>query len=175
MITPARRIQALCRLCATMVPGTSSPEYAERVARLLFMTIAHESGGFRWRRQLGFRPDTTRGAFGLSQVERASLEASLEQSWADNTLGEACRAYLSCAQSPWPTEPSGAMRVLQKPEGDALSVLYCRLHYWRIPTLVPGGIVAQSEYAKRWYNTHLGKATPEQYAAAFKRHWPDKE
>jgi len=155
-----------------MVPGHHSAEYIDAVTRLLFMTLAHESGGFKWRRQLGFRPDTTRGAFGLAQVEMASMSDSFRQMWADNQLGQNCLEYLSRMQSPYPVELRNARMLLQTPEGDALAVLFCRLHYWRIPTPVPMNIDAQAEYAKRWYNTHLGRATPGQYRDAFLKHWP---
>ena len=45
-------ILRLCRDCAASIYGTAppSPQYAERVAKLLFMTAAHESLAFRFRR-----------------------------------------------------------------------------------------------------------------------------
>lgn len=73
-------ILRLCRDCAASLYGAvpPSPAYAEQVAQLLFMTAAHESAGFRYRRQIGFRRESQGGAFGLWQCELGSLEASID-------------------------------------------------------------------------------------------------
>jgi len=60
-------ILRLCRDCAASLYGAvpPSPAYAEQVAQLLFMTAAHESAGFRYRRQIGFRRVRSRGLSAL--------------------------------------------------------------------------------------------------------------
>ena len=75
----SRVVRLLCDDCACSIYTSTAPSmaYADRVARLLFMTAAHESGGFRWRRQLGFSRDDDRGAFGLWQCEWQSIADSI--------------------------------------------------------------------------------------------------
>jgi hypothetical protein len=173
MMTPALRCQLMCNTCAYAIHGgTISAQYADAVARLLFMTIAHESDSFKARRQYGFRPDTTRGAFGWAQTEKASMDASFDRMWLGDAVGNSCVRYLDCWNSIKPVNTYEMRMAVQKPEGDALSVLLCRLHYLRVAAPVPLGLVEQSEYAKYYYNTRLGKAKPSDYLKAYQRHWP---
>lgn len=173
-MTPARRIQLLCRLCAaTIHTGAIDPAYSESVARLLFLTIAHESDSFRARRQYGFRPETTTGAFGLAQTEKGSMDLSTERMHRPDAIGASCQAFLDCCGVKMPVNTRAAMLAVQVPQGDALSVLLCRLHYLRVREPVPASQLEQAVYAKAYYNTRFGKATPEHYIRAFDRHWPD--
>jgi len=172
--TDAERVAEMCRDAAAQIYATReqpSLAYQQRVARLLFMTIAHESGAFRWRRQLGFRADSDRGAFGLGQCERGSIMDSTKFCDARPAVESRVRSFLFDwpGWSSWPLMRSH----LQTLEGDRLSVALCRLHYLRVPTLVPGGLEDQARYAKQWYNTALGKATWQQYRDAFLRLWPE--
>jgi hypothetical protein len=74
----------------------------------------------------------------------------------------------------WPHwgEWSHMRSLLQTSSGDRLSIALCRLHYLRVPALVPGDLSAQAEYAKRYYNTLAGKATASDYRDAFEQLWP---
>jgi hypothetical protein len=169
----ARRVWAMCNTCSYMIhSGRISEHYAEAVTRQLFMTIAHESDGFRARRQYGFSPDTTTGAFGFAQNERASIEQGFYRMWRGDAVGKACRDYLDLWGSKKPVNPHECRMFVQEPLGDPLSVLLCRLHYLRVPAPIPLDLEQMSRYAKQHYNTHLGKATPEDYLRAFHRHWP---
>ena len=179
----ARAIQHLCGDCAVSIYGNRAPSmaYAERVCKLLFMTAAHESGGFRWRRQLGFGRLDTRGAFGLWQVERQSIEHSIRyiRHPARPELYGRCVTWLDQYDRDFPdlnlSEPSiiGICTVMQDPRGDALACLFARLHYLKFPAPVPSTLPAMADYAKKYYNTHLGKATPQDYLTAFERWWPE--
>ena len=167
-------VAELCRDAASRIYATKeqpSIGYQQRVARLLFMTIAHESGGFRWRRQLGFRADSDRGAYGIAQCERGSIMDSTKFCDARPQLNARVKSYLL----DWPGWSSWPMmkKMLQTREGDRLSVALCRLHYLRVPELVPADLWDQAQYAKQHYNTLAGKATPQQYADAFLRLWPE--
>jgi hypothetical protein len=169
----ARRVQAMCNTCAYMIHGgTIAPHYAEAVARQLFMTIAHESDSFRARRQYGFQPTTSTGAFGFAQNEVASINAGLYRLSRADAVGAACKAFLDLWACPVPINPYEARMAVQEPQGDPLSVLLCRLHYLRVPAPIPLELEQMSRYAKTHYNTHLGKATPEDYLVAYNRHWP---
>ena len=173
-------ILRLCRDCAASIYGTAppSPQYAERVAKLLFMTAAHESLAFRFRRQIGFRRETCTGAFGLWQCELASIEASIDLIHRPDRrpLRDRCLAWLDR----WPGLEDVdlshrtlgiALLALQEPRGDPLSCLLARLHYLRVPEAVPATVQDMAVYAKRYYNTRLGKATASDYLRAYERWW----
>jgi len=53
----------------------------------------------------------------------------------------------------------------------ALSVVYARLHYRRIPEKLPDAddLTGQARYWKRYYNTALGRGTEEEYIANYRR------
>jgi len=173
-------ILRLCRDCAASIYGTAppSPQYAERVAKLLFMTAAHESLAFRFRRQIGFRRETCTGAFGLWQCELASIEASIDLIHRPDRrpLRDRCLAWLDR----WPGLEDVdlshrtlgiALLALQEPRGDPLSCLLARLHYLRVPEAVPATVQDMAVYAKRYYNTRLGKATAANYLSAYEKWW----
>ena len=173
-------ILRLCRDCAASIYGTAppSPQYAERVAKLLFMTAAHESLAFRFRRQIGFRRETCTGAFGLWQCELASIEASIDLIHRPDRrpLRDRCLAWLDR----WPGLEDVdlshrtlgiALLALQEPRGDPLSCLLARLHYLRVPEAVPATVQDMAVYAKAHYNTRLGKATAANYLSAYEKWW----
>ena len=179
--TNARRIQQLSRDCASSIYGATAPtpRYAEITARLLFMTAAHESGGFRHRRQIGFSRDSTRGAFGLWQCEQGSIGDSLAMLQRSNrrALQHHCVAWLDR----WhglsditlhPASLQAILYALQEPRGDPLSCLLARLHYMRDPEPIPEGLPCQARYAKDVFNTEAGSATPMLYFEAYQKYWP---
>ena len=45
-----------------------------------------------------------------------------------------------------------------------------RIFYYRIPYEIPKSLEGQANYYKQWYNTSLGKATPEQYIANYNKY-----
>lgn len=169
----ARRVMALCHECAHSIHGgTISDHYALSVARLLFMTLAHESDSFRARRQYKFKPTTSGGAFGLAQTERTSMWLSIKRMKRDDAVGRACRAFLTDHAITFPHKFKAAAMQVQVPAGDPLSVLLCRLHYLRVPAPVPGTITEMAAYAKKYYNTAAGKAKPTDYENAYYRLLP---
>jgi hypothetical protein len=52
----------------------------------------------------------------------------------------------------------------------AYGIIMARIHYLRAPQTIPSrnDLVSLAEYWKRWYNTHLGKGTPEKAIQAYK-------
>jgi len=154
-----------------------TPAYADRAARLLFMTAAHESAGFRYRRQIGFSPTSTRGAFGVTQCERANIRTSCD--WL------ARRPYARMRVEDWLHSHSGLasirldaagmapmLAVLQQEQGDPLSYLLARLSYYRHPEPIPATLGEMAWYAKKYHNTLAGSATVAMYLDAYRRYWP---
>lgn len=180
-----RQIQALCDDCACSIYNTRAPslEYARRVAKLLFMTAAHESGGFRWRRQLGLGRFDNRGAFGLWQCERASIEDSIRfvRSAKRRALYHHCVDWLDAYDHDFPDlslsehDLNAITTVMQDNRGDPLACLMARLHYLKFPGAVPPNTAGMAAYAKQYYNTHLGKAVAADYLIAFEKYWPGDE
>lgn len=178
-----KSIQLLCDDCACSIYGNNppSPAYADRVARLLFMTAAHESGGFRWRRQLGFGRFDSRGAFGLWQSEWAAIEDSIRYVRQPKRveLYQRCVTWLDGYDKDFPDLNLGAvakaniLTVIQDARGDPLACLLARLHYLRFPEPVPATPPGIADYAKRLYNTRLGKATAAHYLTAYEKWWKE--
>jgi hypothetical protein len=174
-------ILRLCRDCAASIYGTAppSPQYAERVAKLLFMTAAHESLAFRFRRQIGFRRETCTGAFGLWQCEWQSIADSIRYVRTPKRveLYNRCVTWLDGYDKYFPelavdeVSKNGILAVIQDSRGDPLSCLLARLHYLRVPEAVPATVQDMAAYAKRYYNTRLGKATAADYLSAYEKWW----
>lgn len=174
-------ILRLCRDCAASIYGTTppSPEYAERVAKLLFMTSAHESGGFRYRRQIGFTRDSVTGAFGLWQCEWPSIADSIRfiRNPKRAELYGRCVTWLDGYDRQFPelalhdVAQRGILATIQDVRGDPLSCLLARLHYLRVPEAVPATVQEMAAYAKKYYNTRLGSATDADYFRAYERWW----
>lgn len=171
--------RAMCESAGAMIYDTRQPteRYAMMAGQLLFMTAAHESDGFRARRQYGFSRDSTRGAFGLLQLEKGSIGDSLKMLATRPNLAEHTREYLrqypAVADIPFTADAlPRVLLLLQSAEGDALGVMLARLHYLRVRASIPELPAVQAVYAKRYYNTYYGKAMPHDYLNAWKKFWP---
>lgn len=190
-----RHIYDLCFDVARNVWTRQAPsgEYAEAVANIMFMTAAHESLQFRYRRQRGFGKTNQRGAFGLFQTEWAPALDSIGllsdnpalMANVQNFLGPYSgrnllrrlvdrHPFLLKAYKANPgnrndddADKQVFLGRLQRPDGDALAAVFCRLHYLRQPGAIPADPMEASRYAKKYYNTELGDATPERYYEAF--------
>lgn len=180
--TSSEKARMLCEACAEEVYDRRAPnmEYARRTARLLYMTGAHESGGWRWRRQVGYPRSGWHGAFGLWQCEAGSIRDSLRWLRTRPAVIHHAAAYLKpygqealmwAMVAGW--EDFGRMLLsLQKEEGDPMSCLLARLHYFRVREPIPAGDEAMAKYAKKYYNTYKGKAKASDYLNAFNTYWP---
>lgn len=154
----------LAAKCAGYFPTPQS------AALLMLGTCAHESDGFKTRRQYGFSQESSGGAFGLSQVQLNSLSDSIHYAKRIN-VAAACNAFLSPAEyAVWRLEnPVQIARAMMKPSGDGLAILACRLHYLQrrgaIPTFDgknPVQLLAQADYYVKQYNCG-GAATARKY------------
>jgi hypothetical protein len=174
-------LKAMCEEVASSIYGTRRPTeaYAERTARLLFMTAAHE-GHLKWRRQLSFVGATGarawKGAFGLWQIEAGSVADSLRYLMGRRDVLARCCALLEQHGSKVTLSPLSVHAILEAmtlPSGDIVSCLFARLHYLRVPASIPDAPEEQAAYAKRYYNTPKGKATAQVYLEDFHRYWPE--
>lgn len=51
-----------------------------------------------------------------------------------------------------------------------LSIIFCRLHYLRVPAALPVTIEGMSAYWKIYYNTHLGRGSVSQFIKSYKNY-----
>lgn len=146
-------------------------EYAEAIQRLLFMTWAHESDMFQASRQYGFTWRSDIGGWGPCQIEEGSVTDSMRLLQRKPNLATRVAQYVGQSgrgEVDWllALQPKQVLRLL--PVSERLSAAFCRLHYLRVPAAIPRDLNAAAEYAKRYYNTELGKATPEKYLQAYR-------
>jgi len=157
----------LCRECAAQVYGKTapSPAYAEAVARLLAGTCVTESF-MRWRRQQNFNLVRLDGAWGLWQTEQGAVMDSVKY------LRRRGDVLANCAQF---TDMTGVFDMdirgllMRIKDDDRFAVVFARLHYLRVASPVPGGLVEQAAYYKKYYNTSAGKGSVEKYLRDWRR------
>lgn len=134
--------------------------YSEEAVDLLMMTAAHESKGGTYLKQI-------KGpALGVYQMEPA-------------THYDIYKNYLRFnpkIKSLLEDFTINAGILLQEGEDMVFNLAYAtamaRVHYYRVPEALPSTLEGLAAYAKKYYNTELGKATAEDYLEAFKR-WRD--
>ncbi len=51
-----------------------------------------------------------------------------------------------------------------------LAIIFCRLHYLRVPAALPVTIEGMSAYWKIYYNTHLGRGSVSQFIKSYKNY-----
>ena len=166
-------IDMLHDVCKSVHSGLSPTDtYANRAALLLFMIACHESDLMRARRQYSFRGKARGGAFSLFQMEEASIRDSLRNMQSSDALRTSIVHYLYANNDTMfplelPTEEllDTVLLRIQQPEGDRWAAVLARLHILRIKAPVPDSAAAMASYAKKYWNTELGKATPLLYAA----------
>lgn len=134
--------------------------YSEEAVDLLMMTAAHESNGCSYVKQI------EGPALGVYQMEPAThydiYENFLKFNPAIKSLVEDF------------TMDAGLLFI----QGEdmtfnlAYATAMARVHYYRVPEALPKTLEGLAAYAKKYYNTELGKATAEDYLEAFKR-WKD--
>ena len=169
------QIYPMVALCGEMVYNRKppTPEYATNAKALLMMTAAHESGGFHYRRQGGYSPYSTSGAFGLFQLEWISISSSLDYLDRRTELKDHCLEYLEpygFHNAILDRRAKGAiLNILQQPAGDALGCMFARVHYLPKRGKIPDTLEGMAKYAKKYYNTEAGKATAEKYLDAYRR------
>jgi len=127
---------------------------SEAAVRLLLMIAAHESGGFTYCKQVNGP------ALGVFQMEPPTYRAVLE--------------YLE-RSGRFPSIPRNLREERLVFDADFAAAI-ARVYLVSKPEPLPEAddLDGLAEYAKKHWNTYLGKATPEQYHRAFLKHvWGD--
>ena len=143
-----------------------SKKYIRDVSDLLLGTAAHESGGFRYNRQMRFSYTSTRGAWGIWQIESISVKDTLQKLQDRPELDKNCGCWLVQSDrgprlSELHSAPIDYCRTF--PYSPAMCCIFARLHYLFKPGKIPSDITGQAEYWKKWYNTIEGAGTVDQY------------
>lgn len=126
---------------------------SEAAIRLLCMIAAHESGGFLYSKQV-------RGpALSFFQLEPAS--------YTDVCAYAMRKGYLK-GEIPGPVE-----RIIFDP---TFAAAIARIFILRIPEPLPDpdNLRGLARYAKKYWNTNLGKATPGMYLEAYQEYFGEK-
>lgn len=132
--------------------------YSETAVELLMMTAAHESHLGEYIAQVGGP------ALGIYQMEPAT-ENDIHTNYLFHRwrLDDCVTVYMTGQEDElvWNMKYATAM---------------ARVHYFRVPEPLPEGSLQNEEtirklaaYAKKYYNTELGKATEEDYYEAYMR------
>lgn len=143
--------------------------YSETATELLMMTAAHESHLGEYIAQVGGP------ALGIYQMEPAT-ENDIWDNYLEYNRQLGVGIYvLSMAptlKNASLAEREGADLIYSLPYATAMA----RVHYFRVPEALPEGSLQNEEtirklaaYAKKYYNTELGKATEEDYYEAYMR------
>lgn len=130
--------------------------FSDAAQNLILLTAAHESGRFRYDRQQGGP------ALGLCQMEPATFHDLL-----DNGGGTRfCTPFLPAGRD---------LRDLDDLLDRRFAIAACRAQYRRFSEPLPAADNGPglADYAKRYWNTHLGAATPEKYLADAQACYPD--
>jgi hypothetical protein len=135
--------------------------YSEEAVDLLMMTCAHESRGGTYLRQKGMTG--REGAFGVYQMELDTAE-------------DICHNFLLYR----PVLMAKALTLRSddlSPKRDLITNLahataMARVLYWRVAEALPSKddtnyMSALGDYAKKYYNTKLGKATSRKYVTDY--------
>jgi hypothetical protein len=134
--------------------------YSEEAVDLLMLTCAHESRGGTYLRQKGMTGD--KGAFGVYQMEWATCSDILQ----NFLIHREELAFL--VEDTSSTVSIGMPLVTSLTYATAMA----RVHYWRVAEAIPSKddtnyMSKLGDYAKKYYNTHLGKATSRKYVTDY--------
>lgn len=135
--------------------------YSEAAEELLMLTAAAESN-------MGHYIKQTRGpALGIFQMEPATHDDIMFR-WRALPKNVRIADKLSQWQKFFGSETS-AKRMMYDLK---YAIIMCRLKYLMIPAALPDAkdIPALAAYYKKWYNTHLGKATVDGTIEKYRRY-----
>ncbi len=114
------------------------------VEQLLLGTALQESGGLKWRKQLGSGP-----ALSYYQIEPATMNDRYRYSSVVRTKVDALR--------------NGQSKLHALQYNDKFATALARLIYYSKPGKIPNDINGQAAYWKKYYNTYGGAGTTSEY------------
>lgn len=168
--------------CNALSSDSRSP-YNERVARFLMMIWAHESAAGRYRRQSRYTLATEAGAWGPFQMEQAAVTRCCELLNRSPVIADRANQFLRSREDyvfdslDWGSgrdagletiPPSHMLRMILM--HDATAAIIARLYLLFDPQPIPADGFDQANYAKRYWNTYKGSATPAKYLDAYTVH-----
>jgi type VI secretion system secreted protein VgrG len=135
--------------------------YSEEAVDLLMLTCAHESRGGTYLRQKGMTG--TEGAFGVYQMEMATHD-DIHDNFINSRRG--LRGLISATLSHNFDAVDDLLPNL------TYATAMARVHYWRVAEAIPSKddtnyMSKLGDYAKKYYNTPLGKATSRKYVTDY--------
>nr|AKN37084.1 Phage protein [Vibrio cyclitrophicus]AKN38207.1 hypothetical protein [Vibrio splendidus] len=122
---------------------------SKNAASLLIETCAAET-------LMGTARDTTlygAGA-GVSQVDKGTFEW-LKEKYEGSSKAKRLKEVLNVDLS--------RVQYNELDFSPMLGLVFCRLRYMAVPDAIPKTMEGRADYWKRWYNSELGKGTPEEY------------
>ncbi len=130
--------------------------WSQEAEDLLIMTAAHESNLGEYLKQLGPGP-----ALGVFQMEKGTFN----DLW-DRFLNQKPKLVDRIMKTCNLREKPAAEEMI-----DDLNLATCmaRVYFLRVRQPIPTDLDQMAAYAKKYWNTELGKATPEDYLAAYLR------
>ncbi len=134
--------------------------YSNAAEKLLLMTACHESGGFKYRAQVGGP------ALSYYQIEPNSLNDLYDNYLAYRPDREALvNSFL----------PDGMERLDALENDDDYATAVARMMYARVSEALPAedDDVAMSEYCKKYWNTEAGAATAQKYLDDYNLYKPE--
>lgn len=134
--------------------------YSPAAENLILGTIAQESHGSRYIHQLGKGP-----AVGLCQMEPRTHDDIWQNFIRPNKDLLAKMNVLELRG--WYDEAN----VKEMAGNNYYAVAMCRVHYRRVPAALPAAqdLPGLAQYWKKWYNTHLGAGTVEEFIMNYNR------
>jgi len=160
MTQPAPQTNASAFLRGVIMPVLQAMGMGGVAAeKMLLMTAAHESMGFRYRKQLGGP------ALSYFQIEPATLDDLYSNYLAFRPHRQAMvDAFL----------PSDMTHLEALEHDDRYACAVARMIFARVAEALPDAAdePALATYAKRYWNTPAGKATAAKYLADFRIHGP---
>lgn len=148
---PVPRIDATDFLLHTLRPTLKAIDLYSLEAEKLLMGTAAQESNFRNVFQAGGGP--AKGPFQMETITHDDLWSRIVRR--HSALELKIRALLNGAA------PSAPMLM----GNAAYAVAMCRVKYWSVRDSIPRDLTGWSQYWKRWYNTPLGKGSPDEFIA----------
>lgn len=130
--------------------------YSQEAEDILVMTMAHESNGGDYLKQYPNGP-----ALGAFQMEKGTFNDLWDRYLSDKPeMVNRIMATCNLKQQPIAEEMI---------EDLALATSMARIYYLRVRSPIPKDLDEMAAYAKKYWNTEHGKATAQDYLAAYFR------
>lgn len=130
--------------------------WSEPAERLILGTACVESDCGRYVHQVGDGP-----ALGIYQMEPATH---------DDLHNSFLYGRTSLRGKVWNWRAATEVDASELTWNLAYATAMCRIHYLRVPALIPDYLAGQAAYWKKYYNTEAGKGTTDGYMNAWQRY-----